>query len=421
MIEGMRKQRQFNTIYASIFAVAILASLSFATLSRAEASPTEPAVKTASCQTDQKFNPWLAELKKDAIAKGVSEATWQSALPLLKPDPRVIRRDHAQSVFQQTFLQFSDRMASIDRMKMALVKIKANRKLFDRIESEFGVPAPVLASFWGLESNFNAFTGKFSILTAVTTLAYDCRRADFFREQLIDALLVVERGDLTADQMIGNWAGEIGGTQLTPKEYLKYGVDYDGDGKVDLVNSIPDTLATAANFLRGQGWQKTMPWLQEVTVPAKMPWQEAEVSIHHPMSYWMGLGVTGAHKSLPVGNDEASLFLPMGRFGPAFLAYPNFQSFLGWNSSITYSLTAAYLAARIDGAPAINRPTQIITPLTAPEMIELQTWLNAHGYNIGKVDGKLGSGTRAAVKQLQLKFNLPADSYPTAELLPFIR
>jgi lytic murein transglycosylase len=284
------------------------------------------------------------------------------------------------------------------------------------------VPAPVLTAFWGLESDFGKVFGKYNILTALTTLAYDCRRPDFFREQLIAALRIVQRGDQRVQDMIGDWAGEFGGMQFTAGDYLKNAVDFDGDGRRDLIKSIPDTLASGANFLVHLGWQRGQPWLQEVSVPQNLPWQEADLNIQHPVSQWKTWGVRAAHGKLAADDLPASLLLPMGRHGPAFLAYPNFKAFLGWNSAFVYSTTVAYFATRLAGAPVVDHSAATtVRPLTTAQMMELQRLLNKHGFDAGDVDGKLGSGTRDAVKKAQLKVGLPADSWPTTELLARLR
>jgi lytic murein transglycosylase len=376
-------------------------------------------VLAATCQnTNGSYDQWLATFKKDAAAAGISPKVIAEASPHMTFDPAIIKRDHGQSVFQQTFLQFSDRMVGGPRIPNGQAKIKQHAALFDKIEKQYGVPAPVLVAFWGLESDFGANFGNYKILSAIATLAYDCRRPDFFRTQLLDALRIIERGDQPAD-VIGDWAGEFGGMQFTASDYLKNGVDFDGDGRRDLTNSIPDTLASAANFLVSLGWQRGQPWLQEVTVPANMPWDQADLTIQHPVSKWAAWGVKAAHGSLPSDDLPASMILPMGRFGPAFLAYPNFKAFLGWNSAYVYSTTVAYFATRIAGAPNVNHAAvTTVVPLSSPQVMELQRLLTKQGYEgVGDIDGKVGSGTRAAVKKAQMKYGLPADSYPTAELI----
>jgi lytic murein transglycosylase len=268
-----------------------------------------------------------------------------------------------------------------------------------------------------LESDYGAYKGgTYHIIRSVATLAYDCRRSDFFRNQLMGAVRIVERGDLRPDEMIGNWAGELGPTQFTPADYFKHGVDFDGDGRVDMIRSVPDALASAANLMKSFGWQRGQPWLQEVRVPAQMPWQEAGLDIQHPRSQWVRWGVHGVHGQLPADGLQASLVLPMGRNGPAFLAYPNFKSYIEWNAAIVYSTTAAYFGTRLAGAPPVGPGNGHVDVPTAPQVQELQRLLIAQRFLTGEADGRLGSGTRAAVKQAQIKLGLPADSYPSPEL-----
>ncbi len=373
---------------------------------------------TIACEKDMSFSAWLEGLKQEALSQGITPATLKSALPYLKIDSDVLARDRSQGVFQLPFLDFSDKMISTSRIKKGKELIEStDKEIFARIEKDFGVPPEPIVAFWALESDFGTFTGKFQVLTSITTLAFDCRRSDMFRAQLISALRIIQRGDLIAQEMIGSWAGEIGGTQLMASDYFASGVDYDKDGRVNLVKSVPDTLASAAQFLVHHGWTRGQPWLQEVRIPQEMRWEEADLMIQHPVSQWTAWGVTPARGGLPTQDLPASLLLPMGRLGPAFLAYPNFQVILGWNSSMVYSTTAAFLATRLAGAPAVFRGNGVVRPLTPEQMTDLQKELLELGYDPGPIDGKLGTATRVATKQAQLHFGLPADSYPSIELL----
>ena len=372
----------------------------------------------AECQTQGTFPAWLEGFKKEALASGISRQALAAAEPALVFDPGTVKADHAQGVFNQSFLQFSDRMISKYRLTKGLALIKQNKALFDRIEEKFGVPAPVIVAFWALESDFGAVQGNFPVLKSLATLAYDCRRPEQFRKEMMAALQIIQRGDLQPSAMIGSWAGELGPTQFVPSHYVEFGVDFDGDGKVDLVHSTPDALATTANFLKSLGWQKGQPWLQNVRVPDQMPWEKSDLTIQLPRAQWAKYGITDANgKPLPADDVKASLLLPMGRLGPAFLAYQNFQVYLQWNQSLVYSTTAAVLATRIAGAPAIARGNDTVTVLSLEEVKALQRALAKRGYNVGEIDGKLGSGTRAAVKSEQVKLGLPADGYPDADLL----
>jgi len=216
-----------------------------------------PARAAAPCGGD--FNTWLAGLKQEAAADGISQRTIQSALAGVTYDPAIIARDHAQGVFKQSFEQFSGRMVP-PRLARARNKMLQYGSLLSRIEEQYGVPGGVIVAIWGLETDFGADTGHFPTIRSLATLAFDCRRAEKFRGELIAALQIVDRGDMTAAAMRGAWAGEIGQTQFLPSSYLKYAVDYDHNGRRDLIHDVPDVLASTANYLKGYGWQRGQPW-----------------------------------------------------------------------------------------------------------------------------------------------------------------
>jgi lytic murein transglycosylase len=381
------------------------------------------AFAAARCRNTGSFDAWLAAFKQEAAREGISQRAISAALDGVTFDPAIIRRDSGQGVFQQSFLQFAGRMTNINRYQNGLKQMKANAPLLARIEQRTGVPPPVVVALWGLESDYGAYKGGvYNIIRSVATLAYDCRRPAFFRDQLKGAVRIVERGDLRPDQMIGNWAGELGPTQFTPSDYFKHGLDFDGDGRVDMVHSIPDALASAANLMKAFGWQAGQPWLQEVRVPGEMPWQESGLENKHPRSQWVRWGVRAAHgAALPADNLEASLILPMGRLGPAFLAYPNFRSYTEWNAAIVYATTAAYFGTRLAGAPVVGPGNgQPVVP-TTEQIQQLQQLLIARKLYSGEADGRLGAATRPAVKKAQVMVGLPADAYPTQELIDRLR
>jgi lytic murein transglycosylase len=372
----------------------------------------------ASCQNSGNFDGWLAAFKVDAAKQGVTQKTIQSALAGMTMDQNIINTDRGQKFFQQSFLEFSDKLASKNRQTSGASQIVKHKATFARAEQQYGVPAPVIAAFWALESDFGSGMGNKPVLRSLATLAYDCRRSEMFRNELVAALKIIDRGDLTAAEMIGSWAGELGQTQFLPSHYFNHAVDYDGDGKRNLMRSPADVIGSSANFLQSLGWAKGQPWLQEVRVPANMDWSQADNAIKHPRSQWAKWGVTGADGSaLPGDGMPSSLVLLMGRNGPAFLSYPNFEAFLKWNQSLNYAVTAAYLANRINGAPAMSRGKALVPVLNATQVAEIQTLLNKRGFPAGEADGKLGAGSRTAIKAAQVKFGQPADSYPTIELL----
>ena len=376
----------------------------------------------ARCRNTGSFERWLEGFKQEAAAQGISRQAISAALDGVTFDPQIIRRDSGQGVFTQSFLQFAGRMTAAGRYQNGLKQLKAQAALLSRIEQRFGVPPPVVVALWGLESDYGAYKGgTINIIRSVATLAYDCRRPDFFRQQLLGVVRIVERGDLRPEEMIGNWAGELGPTQFTPGDYFKHGVDMDGDGRVDMTRSVPDALASAANLMKNFGWQRGQPWLQEVRVPGQMPWQEAGLDVQHPRSQWVRWGVAAAHGQLPADNLPASLVLPMGRNGPAFLAYPNFKAYTEWNAAFVYATTAAYFATRLAGAPPVGQGNGHVEVPTAQQVQDLQRLLIQRGLLSGEADGRLGVQTRAAVKQAQIKLGLPADSYPSPELTERLR
>jgi lytic murein transglycosylase len=384
------------------------------------ASATAP-TWAASCHKEPTFQAWVQGVAAEAKAGGASQRAINDALGNVVFDPAIVKKDRAQGVFTQDFLQFSDRMVAGYRLTNGKANIGKLKTVFDRIEKQYGVPAPVLTAFWGLETDFGAFNGDGPTLTSLATLGWDCRRPDLFRKQLLAAIKIINRGDLSAAQMRGPWAGELGQLQFIPQRYWDFGVDFDGDGRVDLLHSSADALASAANYIKSLGWHRGEPWLQEVLVPNNLPWDQADIANKLPLSQWAAWGVTLANgKPLPTKGPDAALHLPMGRNGPAFLAYPNFDVYLDWNNSLVYSTTAAYFATRLAGAGPVHRGSGVDLP-TVAEIKEIQTLLAKRGFDVGKADGIIGAATRAAVKQMQIKYGLPADSYPSPELLDKLR
>ena len=371
------------------------------------------------------FERFLAELKQQAVAAGVSQRALADSAPYLVYDQGIVNRDRGQRVFGQIFTEFAGRMAAPYRMQQGQQHIKTYAAAFARAEKEYGVPPAVIAAFWGLESDFGANMGNLHTLPSLVSLAYDCRRSEMFQNETIAALKIIERGDLVPSEMVGSWAGELGQTQFLPTHYFNYAVDYDGDGHRNLLNSAPDVIGSTANYIaNGLKWRRGEPWLQEVRVPqnSSFPWDQADLTIKLPRSKWSQLGVTYPDgKALANDDMAASLLLPMGRGGPAFLAYANFAAYTEWNNSLIYSTTAGYLAARIAGSPPMLRPAVPVVQLPLNEIKELQGLLVRAGFNVGKVDGVLGQASRSAVKAMQIKFALPADSWPTAELLARMR
>ena len=378
------------------------------------------AAADTSCRGGLSFSAWLSGFRGEAAAAGISERAL-AALDGLTFQERILRQDRGQPSLALSFLDYADRAVSSARLSRGRAVLQQYASTFAGVERQFGVPGPVIAALWALETDYGGFMGNAPVLSALATLAYDCRRPDFFAGELRAALQIIDRGDLQPSQFKGSWAGAIGHLQFAPSTYVAHAVDQDGNGRRDLINSVPDALASGGNYLRSLGWRAGEPWLEEVRVADTVPWREAARDIFRERHFWSAVGITRADGSaLPADNVEAALILPMGRLGPAFLAYRNFPIFWEWNNSSNYILTVGYLATRIAGAPRMERG-DAPPILASDEMREVQERLNAMGYEAGAPDGRLGEVTRAAVKRAQLAFDLPADGYPTRDLLQRLR
>ncbi|TIM25619.1 MAG: lytic murein transglycosylase [Mesorhizobium sp.] len=361
------------------------------------------------------FEAWKQGVAAEAKNAGIGTAGLE-ALETAALDGKVLARDRAQGVFTQTFIEFSNRMISAYRLKQGAVILKEYADVFARADREFGVQAPVIAAFWALETDFGAVQGDFQTLNALVTLSHDCRRPQLFRPQIVPLLTLIDRGVVPAD-VTGAWAGEIGQTQMLPSDYLGRGVDGDGDEVIDLRGSAPDVIMTTANKIMSRGWKRDQPWIEEVRVPDDLPWDQTGRTNKLPLAQWAQWGVTNPNSTPLVDNGlKAGLALPMGRKGPAFLVYDNFDVYLEWNQSFTYALTAANLAARLAGAPQFD-PRNPEPGLNGDQMRALQTKLEARGYDVGTVDGILGTNTREAIRKEQMRLGLPVDGWPTPELL----
>jgi lytic murein transglycosylase len=371
------------------------------------------AARAEGCGGD--FPVFVDGLVAEAVARGTGEDEARTFLSAARQDPKVLKADRAQGIFRKSFIEFSRAVISKDRVANGLARKEEYAAIFDRIEREFGVSRGVLLAFWALETDYGQVQGDFNTLNALVTLAHDCRRPELFRPQVFAALELWRRGDFDPDTTTGAWAGEIGMVQMLPEDILTNGKDGDGDGHVRLKTSPPDALMSGAAMLKGLGWRAGEPWLQEVTVPEGLDWAETGLDHVLPVAEWAARGIRARAGAL-AEELEASVLLPMGRKGPAFLAYPNFRVFFEWNQSFVYVTTAAYFATRLEGAPVFDAGDPE-PGLSGEEMIALQEKLAARGHDVGKVDGILGEKTRESVQKEQARLGLPADAWPTRELL----
>lgn len=412
---------RFPAFFASL---AVVAALGTAGTAHAEKKQfTEPPPPNdRNCRNTVPFSRWIVDFKKEAIADGIKPATIETMIGGMTPDNGVIQRDRRQSFFSQSFIDFYNKLATKNREDTGRVYLRKYASIFDRAEKEFGVPGAVITGFWALESDFGGGMGDLPVIRSLLTLAWDCRRGELFREELKAAMRIVERGDLRPNELIGSWAGEIGQTQFLPQHYYNYALDYDNDGRRDMIRDIPDIIGSSANFISSLGWRRGEPWIEEVRVTKELPWDQADLAIKIPRSKWVEWGIVGVERRLPADELKASLLLPMGRNGPALLAYENFDIYTRWNQSLTYAITAAHLATRMAGAPKLARGNgRPISELSYNDVKQLQLLLIKHGFDVGEPDGKIGAKTRAAVKSVQIEYGLPADSFPSPELLSAMR
>ena len=358
------------------------------------------------------FADFIAALKAEATTLTPDEAN--RFFNGLAPDPKVLKADRNQGVFRKPFTDFARSLISQNRIDAGRANARKHAAIFDRAQTEYGIPPEILLAFWAFKTDYGSFQGDFNTANALATLAHDCRRPDLFQPQLLAAATLWQKGEFGPATTTGAWAGEVGMVQMLPADILARGVDGDGDGKVSLKTSVPDAILSGARMLEGFGWQKNQPWLQEVTLPAELPWQETGPRRTKPGPDWAAMGVEP--KQGTIADLPASILLPEGRKGPAFLAYPNYSTLFNWNQSLVYVTTTAYFANRLQGAPVFT-PGLPDPPLGADDTKRLQEKLQARGYDVGGIDGILGTNTRDAVQQEQQRLGLPADAWPTLDLL----
>jgi len=361
------------------------------------------------------FSAFMQQVSQEASTKGMPQSAINAVLAAARQDQRVLRFDRAQGVFRQTFLEFSQRSISSSRLNIAAQKLSQFSSVFARAQREYGVPPEVILAFWALETDYGAVQGDFNTISALATLAHDCRRPELFRPELFAAIELTARGDITPATTTGAWAGEIGMVQMLPNDILHKGVDGDDDGHVNLKSSAPDAIMTAARLVYDLGWRANEPWLVEVTVPDDFPWEMSGLDQKKLVREWAQLGV-GARGTMPAGALQASVFAPQGRNGPVFMTLPNYAVYQEWNHSFVYQATVSYMATRIGGAQRYVQTTPD-EGLSGDQMERLQTILSNRGYDVGGIDGILGAKTRDAVQAEQQRLGMVADAWPTPALL----
>lgn len=361
------------------------------------------------------FGDFLDSMAAEARAAGQPDDAIARFFDGARIDKAVLKADRSQGVFRKTFLDFSQSLISKSRIQNGAAYGQKYDAEFDRAAAEYGVSRGILLAFWAFETDFGQVQGDFNTRNALVTLAHDCRRPEIFQPQVLAAIALTALDDFDPATTTGAWAGEIGMVQMLPKDILERGKDGDGDGVITLKTSAPDAILSGAAMLQHHGWRAGEPWLQEVVLPDTLDWAKTGLDTALPVADWAAMGVTAREGALAEGLD-ASVLLPQGRKGPAFLAYPNYKVLFEWNKSFVYVTTAAYFATRLEGAApyAAGNPDPA---LTGDQMMALQEKLAARGYDVGKIDGILGAATRTAIQKEQVRLGLPADAWPTVELL----
>jgi membrane-bound lytic murein transglycosylase B len=374
---------------------------------------------------DAGFQRWIEGFRSTAAEAGISRATFDRAFRnVTEPDPEVLEKARKQAEFTAPAWDYFDNRIQEESIATGRAMARKYKPWLDRIEARFGVDRNILLAIWSMESNYgNILSDKKvmrSVVRSLATLAYaDKKRAKFARTQLVAALKILQSGDIDESHLTGSWAGAMGHTQFIPTSYQAYAVDMDGDGRRDIWNSIPDALATAANLLRKNGWQTGRTWGYEVTLPPGRKFPGGSMSI----AKWRALGVERASgKPFPHTGDAAELKAPDGRAGPAFLVIKNFRVLKAYNNADKYALAVGLLADEIAGHGGLvndwNRP---FTKLTFEQKQELQKRLSTLGYYDGKIDGRIGQGSKEAIKAFQARAGLTPDGHPSMEVLQSLR
>jgi lytic murein transglycosylase len=406
----------------------LLATLVFAgcaaTPSIVSTIPTQAESREA--EHSQRFARWVADFRNHARSAGIDEGTLHNAFDTVHFIPSAIVSDRAQPEFTRAVWDYLDSAVSPQRIARGVAKLQQLRSAgngganigVDAIAARYGVPTEVLVAIWGIESNYGSNMGDIPTIDALATLGFEGRREEWARGQLLAALKILQNRDIERAQMVGSWAGAMGQTQFLPSAYLAYAEDADGDGRRDIWGSVPDVMASTAHYLVSSGWQTGQPWGLEVRLPPGFDYAHADADARPPSAQWEAEGVQSLDGAPLPTLLESSILLPAGASGPAFLVGPNFRTILRYNNATSYALAVNLLAQRVAGGAAVQaawpREVQL---LSRSQVLALQTALNARSFECGPPDGMVGPATQRGVRQYQRSLGLPADGYPTLELL----
>ncbi|MBB3230316.1 lytic murein transglycosylase [Halomonas stenophila] len=368
------------------------------------------------------FDAWRASFRARARAAGIAEATLERTLDGLRYRPRVIELDRSQPEFVRPIWTYLDGAVSPSRIRNGRARLAEHRVAAREAARRYGVPAEILVAIWGIESSYGDYLGDFSTLEALASLAYEGRRRDFARDELIAALRIIEAGDIAPERMVGSWAGAMGHTQFLPSSFLAHAVDGDGDGRRDIWGSIPDVLASTAHYLDAAGWREGDPWGAEVVLPADFDHGLADPTIRRTSAEWAAAGVRGREGRPLPDLAAAAVIAPAGARGPAFLVGHNFRVIRRYNNATSYALAVASLAEALAGRDAIQGAwPREEPPLKRAQVSEMQRRLNALGHDVGPPDGILGPNTRRGLRAFQRRLGLIPDGFATLDLLERLR
>lgn len=369
------------------------------------------------------FPQCLAQMWPEAARRGVSRATFDRHTRGLEPDLRIMDFMDAQPEFTKPIWEYLDVLVSEARIQKGRELLSTHRATFDAAERAYGVDRQFIAAIWGVETNYGTIAGTRPVIRSTATLACVGRRQDYFRDEFLATLQILERGDVQPDQLNGSWAGAFGNTQFMPTTFLRHAVDFDGDGRRDVISSIPDVIASTAAKLKRAGWSPGETWGYEVTLPRGFDYRLADRSRRLTLAEWQRRGVRRAGgQAFPRLGDQAYLMVPAGANGPAFLMLGNFQAIMRYNPAEAYALAIGHLADRLmGGGPFVQNWPRHERVLSRSERLELQTRLASRGFDVGAPDGRVGTKTRQAIRSFQASAGLPPDGFASAAILARLR
>jgi membrane-bound lytic murein transglycosylase B len=383
-----------------------------------------PQMTAEAIRTDAaNFQHCLASLWPAAQRRHISRATFAAATEGLTPDLRIMDLLDNQPEFTKSFWDYLDILVTDDRIDKGRALIEKHRAAFDAVEKAYGVDRYTLTAFWGVESLYGTQVGERPVVRSTATLACVGRRQNYFREEFLATLEILQRNDVKPEHLMGSWAGAFGATQFMPTAFKKFAVDFDGDGKRDVVDSVPDMLASTANNLKKDGWVSGQAWGYEVVVPANFDFHLADKETVLPISEWIKRGIVRPNgKTFPRPHDQAFLLVPAGVQGPGFLMLNNFRVIMKYNPAEAYALAIGHLSDRLRGGePFVQAWPRYERVLSRAERLELQQHLARHGYAIGEADGQVGARTRAAIRQFQARQGQVPDGFASFAVLEQLR